>query len=244
VTGGSKTREDPDMIRFYYNLSPNPMKVALCLEELGLDYEPVPVDTRKGEQFDAAYQAINPNAKVPSIVDGDATVFDSNAILLYLAEKAGRFLPPADGADGGGAAGEMLSWLMFVATGIGPFSGQCVHFRHFAPEDAGAYATERYVFEAQRHWNVLEERLTGRAFVLGDDYTIVDMAAWGWARMVPFVLGEDAFDRLPNVKRLLDTVNARPAAQRAEALKQRHAFKAEMDDEARRNMFRFIKATA
>ncbi len=227
------------MIRFHYNLSPNPMKVALCLEELGLPYEPVPVDTRMGQQFDPGYVAINPNAKVPAIVDGDVTVFDSNAILLFLAEKEGRFLP-----QGEAARGEMLSWLMFVATGIGPFSGQCVHFRHFAPKDAGAYAVDRYVYEAHRHWGVVEERLAGRSFMLGEDYTIVDMALWGWARMVPFVLGEDAFGGLPNVKRLLDTVNARPAAQRAEALKTRHAFKAEMDDEARRNMFRFLKPTA
>ncbi len=228
------------MIRFYYNLSPNPMKVALCLEELGLPYEPVPVDTRRGEQFDAAYAAINPNAKVPAIVDGETVVFDSNAILLYLAEKAGQFLPPPNGP----VRGEMLSWLMFVATGIGPFSGQCVHFRHFAPKDAGAYAMDRYVYEARRHWGVLDKHLEGRAFMVGDAYSVVDMAVWGWARMVPFVLGEDAFSGLPNVKRLLDTINARPAAQRAEALKGRHAFKAEMDDEARANMFRFLKPVA
>ena len=228
------------MIRFYYNLSPNPMKVALCLEELGLPYEPVPVDTRKGDQFDAAYAAVNPNAKVPAIVDGETTVFDSNAILLYLAEKTGQFLPPQNGA----VRGEMLSWMMFVATGIGPFSGQCVHFRHFAPKDAGAYAMDRYVYEARRHWDVLDRHLEGRAFMVGDAYSVVDMAAWGWARMVPFVLGEDAFAGLPNVKRLLDTINARPAARRAEALKGRHAFKAEMDDEARANMFRFIKPAA
>jgi GSH-dependent disulfide-bond oxidoreductase len=225
------------MIRFYYNLSPNPMKVALCLEELGLPYEPVPVDTRRGQQFEDAYTAVNPNSKVPAIVDGGTTVFDSNAILLYLAEKAGRFLPQ-------GERGEMLSWLMFVATGIGPFSGQCVHFRHFAPDGGGAYATERYVFEARRHWGILDGRLAGRTYVLGEDYTIVDMAAWGWARMVPFILGEDAFSGLPNVKRLLDTVSARPAAQRAEALKGRHAFKAEMDAEARGHMFRSIKPAA
>ncbi|MDP4021586.1 glutathione S-transferase N-terminal domain-containing protein [Methylobacterium sp. NEAU 140] len=224
------------MIRFYYNLSPNPMKVALCLEELELPYEPVPVDVRRGEQFDPGYTALNPNAKLPTLVDGDTTVFDSNAILLHLAETTGRFLP-----SGGTARAEMLSWLMFVATGIGPYSGQGVHFRHFAPADAGAYARERYAYEARRHWGILDARLADRAYVLGEAYTIVDMAAWGWARMVPFVLGEGAFAELPNVKRLLDTINARPAAQRAEALKGRHAFKAEMDAEARANMFRFIK---
>src|ERR1700712_1398629 len=103
------------MLKFYYSTAPNPMKVALFLEEAGLEYEGVPVDTRKGDQHKADYLAINPNAKVPSIVDGDATVFDSNAILLYLAEKTGQFLLASTLA----ARGELLSWLMFVASGIG-----------------------------------------------------------------------------------------------------------------------------
>ena len=106
------------MLKFYYSLAPNPMKVALFLEESGLPYEAIPVDTRKGEQHAAAFTALNPNAKVPVIVDGDSTVFDSNAILLYLAEKSGQFLgQPQD-------RGALLSWLMFVGTGIGPFTGQ------------------------------------------------------------------------------------------------------------------------
>ena len=226
------------MIRFYYSLAPNPMKVALFLEEAELPYEPIPVDTRKGEQFDPALATLNPNSKVPCIVDGDATVFDSNAILLYLAEKTGRFLPPAMPA----ARGELLSWLMFVATGVGPFSGQAVHFRHYAPERKG-YAAERYAFEAARHWGIVEARLDGRRYMLGDEFTIVDMAVWGWARMVPFLTGdEDVWTTLPNLKRLLDEINARPAAGRATALKDRHAFKTEMDDDARRHMFRHMAA--
>ena len=220
------------MITFHYNLAPNPMKVALMLEETGLDYETVPVDSRRGEQHAEAFRALNPNGKLPVIVDGDATVFDSNAILLYLAEKTGRFLPGA----GDRARGELLSWLMFVATGIGPYSGQAVHFKHFAPKPQD-YAIERYDFEALRHWSILDQRLGQRTYVLGEDYTIVDMAVWGWARMVPFVMGEAAWTRLPNVKRLLDAINARPAAQRAEAIKGRHSFKAEMDEDARRHMF-------
>ena len=220
------------MITFHYNLAPNPMKVALMLEETGLDYETVPVDSRRGEQHAEAFRALNPNGKLPVIVDGDATVFDSNAILLYLAEKTGRFLPGA----GDKARGELLSWLMFVATGIGPYSGQAVHFKHFAPKPQD-YAIERYDFEALRHWSILDERLGRQTYMLGEDYTIVDMAVWGWARMVPFVMGEAAWTKLPNVKRLLDAVNARPAAQRAEAIKGRHSFKAEMDDDARRHMF-------
>ena len=220
------------MIKFYYNTAPNPAKVALFLEESGLPYEVIPVDTRKGEQHATGYTAINPNAKVPSIVDGDVTVFDSNAILLYLAEKTGQFLPAKTDA----ARGEMLSWLMFVASGIGPFSGQSVHFRHYAPQPQ-TYALNRYYFEAWRHWNIINAHLEGCPYMLGDAYTLVDMAVWGWARAVPFVLGGEPWDKLPNVKRLLDSVSARPAAQRAEALKTKHTFKTEMDDDAKRSMF-------
>ncbi|MBV9750175.1 MAG: glutathione S-transferase N-terminal domain-containing protein [Acetobacteraceae bacterium] len=221
------------MIKFYFHPSPNPAKVALFLEESGLPYELVPVDTGKGEQFDPKFLAINPNAKTPAIVDGDATVFDSNAILLYLAEKTGQFLPENTLP----ARGQMLSWLMFVATGIGPYSGQAVHFRHFAPEPKD-YAVKRYLFEAQRHWSILDARLATHRYMLGDTYTIVDMAVWGWARAVPFILGEDAWAKMPNLKRLFDEISARPAAQRANALKDRHEFKAERDDEWRRHMFR------
>jgi GST-like protein len=221
------------MIKFFYNLAPNPMKVALFLEESGLPYEAVPVDTRKGEQHLPAYTAINPNAKCPALVDDDVHVFDSNAILLYLAEKTGQFLP----ANTPAARGEMLSWLMFIASGIGPFSGQCVHFRHFAPEPK-TYALNRYDFEAWRHWTIVEDRLGSHHFMLGDEYTIVDMALWGWSRAVPFVLGgAEAWDRLPHLKRWFDSVNQRPAAQRADALKARHAFKSDMDDEARLALF-------
>ena len=218
------------MLKFYYNLAPNPTKVALCLEEMGLAYEPVPVDTRKGEQHTPEFLAINPNAKVPVIVDGDQTVFDSNAILLYLAEKTGQFLPGA--AD----RGQMLSWLMFIATGIGPYSGQAVHFRNFAPEPKD-YAVNRYTFEAQRHWGIIDAHLAGREFMVGNAYSIVDMALWGWSRLVPFVLGPDAMAGYPNVKRHMDMVGARPAAARALALKDKHAFKADMDEAAKLAMF-------
>ncbi|MBY0412219.1 MAG: glutathione S-transferase family protein [Burkholderiaceae bacterium] len=220
------------MIKFYYHPSPNPAKVALFLEEAELPYELVPIDTRRGEQHAPDFLAINPNGKTPALVDDDAVVFDSNAILLYLAEKTGLFLPENTPA----ARAAMHSWLMFVATGIGPYSGQSVHFRHIAPEPK-TYALNRYDFEAWRHWTLIEERLAQRTWMLGDTYTLVDMAVWGWARAVPFVLGADPWDKLPNVKRLLDAVNARPAAQRAEALKTQGAFKTEMDDESRRALF-------
>src|SRR5271169_3481120 len=161
-----------EMLKFYFSGAPNPTKVALFLEETGLPYEPIPIDTRKGEQHKPQFLAVNPNGKVPAIVDGDVTVFDSNAILLYLAEKTGKFLPAA----GDKARGELLSWLMFVATGVGPFSGQAVHFKHFAPEKVD-YAHKRYQFETVRHHTILDARLAGRRFILGDRYTIVDMAA-------------------------------------------------------------------
>ena len=222
------------MIKFFYNLAPNPMKVALLLEELGLPYEAVPVDTRKGEQHTSAFKAINPNAKVPAIDDDGVVMFDSNAIVLWLADKHGRFVP-TDMASAERA--ETLSWLMFIASGIGPYSGQAVHFRVAAPEPK-EYALNRYDFEADRHWRILDERLATRQWLVGDSYGIVDMALWGWARLVPFVMGDQqAFERYPNVKRLLDDINARPAAARVEALRQRHTFKTEMDDEARRAMF-------
>ncbi len=223
------------MLKFFYNAAPNPMKVALLLEELALPYEAIPVDTRKGEQFDPAFKAVNPNAKVPAIVDGDTTIFDSNAILLYLADREGRFVPTDLRSP---ERAQLLSWLMFIASGIGPFSGQSVHFRHAAPEPK-EYALNRYDFEAHRHWGVLEAHLAQRTFMVGDRYSIVDMAFWGWARLLPYVLGtgDATWAQYPNVKRLLDAVSARPAAQRAEALKTRHTFKAEMDDQARAFMF-------
>lgn len=220
------------MIKLYYHPSPNPAKVALFLEEAGLDYEVVPVDTRKGEQHLPAFLKINPNAKTPALTDGDATIFDSNAILLYLAEKTGKFMP----ADTPAARGQMLSWLMFVASGIGPYSGQAVHFKHYAPEK-NAYAINRYDFEAERHWKLIDDQLATHRYMLGDTYTLVDMAVWGWARAVPFVLGADAWTKLPNVKRLLDEISARPAAQRVEALKAKHSYKSEVDAAAMQAMF-------
>jgi GSH-dependent disulfide-bond oxidoreductase len=162
------------VLKFFYNTGPNPTKVALLLEELEIPYEAIPVDTRKGEQFKPEYLAINPNAKAPTIVDGDVTVFDSNAILLYLAEKHGKFLP----ANTPKARGDLLSWLMFIATGIGPYSGQAVHFKRMAPEKL-PYAINRYDFEAERHYGILDAQLGKGRYMLGDTYTIVDMGVWG-----------------------------------------------------------------
>ena len=158
----------------------------------GCPYEAIPVDTRKGDQHKPEFLAINPNAKVPAIVDGDAIVFDSSAILLYLAEKTGKFLP----AKTDKARGELLSWMFFVSSGVGPYSGQSVHFRNYAPEKI-AYAINRYAFEAQRHFGILDARLAKQKYMLGDTYTIVDMNVWGWARLMPNVLGEGAWAQVP-----------------------------------------------
>jgi len=223
------------MIKFYYSGAPNPMKVALMLEECGLPYEAVPIDTRKGDQHKPEFLAINPNAKVPAIVDGDVTVFDSNAILLYLAEQTGKFLP----ANTPKARGELLSWLMFVASGVGPFSGQSVHFRQYAPK-GNDYSLNRYMYEARRHYGILDARLAKQHYMVGDSYGIVDMAVWGWARLIPNALGEQYWAKFPNLKRLVDEISARPAAARAIALREKHKFKTDMDDEARRAMFRHL----
>ena len=220
------------MLKFYYNTAPNPMKVALFLEEAGLAYEPVPLDISRGDQHTPDYLAINPNAKAPSIVDEGVTVFDSNAILLYLAEKTGQFMPD----DSPTARADLLSWLMFVASGVGPYSGQSVHFRLHAPEEI-PYAVNRYEFEARRHYTIIDTRLADQPYMLGDTYTIVDMAVWGWARLVPRVLGEEALAKMPNLERLVDEISARPAAERAITMVNKHKFKTELDEEARRQMF-------
>ena len=227
------------MLKFYFNGAPNPNKVALFLEEAGLPFEPVPVDTRKGDQFKPEFLQVNPNGKVPAIDDDGVFVFDSNAILLYLAEKTGKFLPSNSPAN----RAQTLSWLMFIATGLGPYSGQAVHFTHFAPKDLD-YARDRYAFEANRHYKILDDHLAKSRYMVGDTYTIVDMALWGWARMAPFVLGEEASAKYTNVKRLVDEITARPAAAKAIMLKDKFTFKTEMDDEARHIMFGHLKIKA
>lgn len=226
------------MIRFYYHPTPNPAKVALLLEELSLSYETVPIDTSRGEQHAPAFLIINPNGKVPAIVDTDGPggrevrVFDSTAILLYLAEKAGRFLGAPEDRP------ELLSWLLFIASGLGPFSGQSVHFQFAAPEGLD-YPRNRYRREAERHYRVLDDHLAGRDWIVGDDYTIADISAWGWLDRASRVLkGEaDPLAAYPNLKRLFAAVDARPAVARARSVGQDHTFKAINDEETKRALF-------
>src|SRR5260370_3562123 len=202
------------MLKFYFNGAPNPNKVALFLEESGLAYELVPVDPRKGDQFKPEFLKVNPNGKVPAIDDDGVFVFDSNAILLYLAEKTGKFLPANTPAN----RAQTLSWLMFIATVLAPYSGQAVHFKHAAPKEL-EYAHNRYQYEAHRHYKILDNHLANSRYMVGDTYSIVDMAFWGWARLAPFVLGDDAYTKYPNVKRLVDEVSAKPAPPPAIPLK-------------------------
>ena len=226
------------MIRFFFHPTPNPAKISLFLEETGLPYEMVPVDTSKGEQHSPAFKAIDPNAKVPAIVDTEgpggreARVFDSSAILLYLADKTGQFLGAPEDRP------ELLSWLFFIASGLGPFSGQAVHFQFVAPEGSD-YAINRYRREAERHYQVVDDHLAGRAFVVGDNYTIADMSLWGWIDRASRVMkGEsDPLAKYPNIKKWFNAIEARPAVARARAVGTDHAFKQERDEQALRALF-------
>lgn len=225
------------MIRFYFHPTPNPAKVALFLEESGMSYEVIPVDTSKGDQHTPEFRLINPNGKVPAIVDTDGPgtgtrVFDSTAILLYLAEKTGQFQgAPEDRA-------ELLSWLMFIATGVGPFSGQAVHFQHAAPQGL-EYAVNRYRREVERHYRVLDRHLVDHDYFVSNGYSIVDMSAWGWIDRASRVLkGEEApLDAFPNLKRWFERIDSRPAVARARAVGQSHAFKRVNDEETKRSLF-------
>ncbi|WP_175945972.1 glutathione S-transferase N-terminal domain-containing protein [Caballeronia sp. BCC1704] len=226
------------MIHFYFHPTPNPAKVALFLEEAGVPYELKPVDTSKGEQHTPAFRAINPNGKVPAIVDTEgpggkeAVVFDSTAILLYLAEKTGQFLGTPEDRP------QLLSWLMFIATGLGPFSGQAVHFQHAAPEGLD-YAVNRYRREADRHYQVLNDRLAGREYIVGESFTIADMSAWGWIDRASrvFKTTEAPLAAYPELQRWFAAIDARPAVARARALNKQHAFKTVNDEETRRALF-------
>ncbi|SSW67495.1 glutathione S-transferase family protein [Achromobacter agilis] len=226
------------MIRFYFHPTPNPAKIALFLEETGLAYEAVPVDTSRGEQHMPAFRAINPNGKVPAIVDTDGPggkevrVFDSTAILIYLAEKTGQLLGAPEDRP------ELLSWLLFIASGLGPFSGQAVHFQFAAPEGLD-YAVNRYRREAERHYQVLDDHLSGRDYIVGSSFTIADISTWGWLDRASRVRkgAEDPLGPFPELKRWFAGVDARPAVGRARALAKSHAFKTINDEETKRALF-------
>lgn len=198
------------MIDLYTWTTPNGRKVSILLEELGVDYVCHPIDITKSEQFAASYLAINPNGKIPAIVDRDAgrTLFESGAIMVYLADKYGRFLPRS-----GEARDEVMVWLMWQMGGFGPMLGQAHHFLHYAPE-ASAYAAERYAAEARRLYGVLDRRLEGREHVAGD-YSIADMAIWPW--VARFAWQRVDLPAYPNVRRWYEALAARPQVQRGYA---------------------------
>ncbi len=205
------------MIDLYYWPTPNGHKITLFLEESGLDYAIKPVDIGKGAQFEPDYLAISPNNKMPAIVDrapadGGAPipVFESGAILRYLADKTGRF-----GGDGVRGRTRVDEWLFWQMAGLGPMTGQYGHFHVYAPEDI-AYAKDRYRKETERLLGVLDQRLDGRAFIAGDDYSIADMAAYPWIN--PYAKAPLDLARFTNVGRWHADIAARPATQRAYAL--------------------------
>jgi len=204
------------MIDLYYWTTPNGHKVTLFLEETGLEYRLKPVNIGKGEQFDAAFLAISPNNRIPAIVDHapaegrkPISVFESGAILLYLAGKTGQFIPK----DLRGQV-ETIEWLFWQMGGLGPMACQNHHFAHYAPEKI-PYAIERYVKETSRLYAVLDKRLTGRDFIVGNQYTIADMAAYPW--IIAERQGQN-LDDFPDLKRWHASIRARAATQRAYAL--------------------------
>jgi GST-like protein len=207
------------MIDLYAWPTPNAQKVSIMLEECGLPYRVVTVDITQGAQFDPAFLKINPNNRIPAIVDhGDdgraTTVFESGAILVYLAEKTGSFLPAA-----GEARYAVLQWLMWQMGGLGPMAGQAHHFRQAMGGVEVPYGVERYTREVGRLYGVMDRRL-GEASFLGGDYSIADMACWPWVR--PHRRQGQSLDDFPNLKRWFDAVGARPTVQRGMELLKEH----------------------
>lgn len=222
------------MIDLYAWPTPNGFKISILLEEIGLPYRVIPIDIRKGDQFKPDFLKISPNNKMPAIVDTDGPdgrpypLFESGAILMYLAEKTGRFMP----ADVAGRY-RVVEWLMFQMGGIGPMLGQAHHFRQYAPEKI-PYAVDRYTNEAKRLYGVLDRRLGEVEYVAGD-YSIADMAAFPWLRK-PEGQGQN-IDDFPNVKRWFAAINARPAVQKGLQLLKEHQAAPPIDAKAREVMF-------
>lgn len=223
------------MIELYYWTTPNGHKITIFLEEAGLPYVLKPVDIGKGEQFAPEFLAISPNNRIPAIVDLDPadggaplSVFESGAILQYLAEKTGRFLPP----DLRGRV-EAMQWLFWQMGGLGPMAGQNHHFSQYAAEKI-PYAIERYVKETERLYGVLDERLEGRAFIAGD-YSIADMACYPW--IVPHENQGQRLEDFPNLARWFGAIRERPAVVRAYERAKEVRTAPVMDDEAKTVLF-------
>lgn len=224
------------MIDLYYWTTPNGHKITLFLEEAGLEYSTHPINIGKGDQFAPDFLKISPNNRIPAIVDnnpndhGDAiSVFESGAILQYLAEKTGRFL-----SDNLRLKTQTLEWLNWQMGGLGPMAGQNHHFGQYAPEKI-EYAIKRYVKETARLYGVLDRRLENREFIV-NDYSIADMACYPW--VVPHERQQQDLNDFPNLKRWFDTIAARPATQRAYALvEQVNPGQPPNNDEAKKILF-------
>ena len=225
------------MIDFYYWPTPNGWKVAIMLEECGLEYRTVPVNIGKGDQFKPEFLAISPNNRMPAIVDHDSPaefgegplpVFESGAILIHLAEKTGRFMPA-----GKRAHKEILEWLFWQVGNLGPMAGQLSHFVNYA-QGEHPYSHKRYADEYNRCLGVLERRLEGRDFILGE-YSIADMASWPWV-LIAKPLGQP-LDDFPNVARWRAAVRDRPAVQKGVNLGKEWRRSAPPSDEERQILF-------
>jgi len=222
------------MIDLHYWPTPNGWKVSIMLEEVGLPYRIVPVNIGRGDQFKPAFLAISPNNRMPAIVDHapsgggpPISIFESGAILLYLAEKTAKFLPQETRAQY-----EVIQWLMWQMGGLGPMSGQAGHFRNYATEKI-PYALDRYTNEVNRLYGVMDRRLADREYLAGE-YSIADIASWPW--VLPSMLGQD-IEQFPNLKRWLNAVGARPAVQRGKDVGKELRNAGPMDEEARQILF-------
>ncbi len=223
------------MIDLYYWPTPNGHKITMFLEEAGLDYEIKPIDIGRGAQFEPDFLKIAPNNRMPAIVDHEPadggapiSVFESGAILQYLAEKTGQFLP----SDLRGRT-EVMQWLFWQMGGLGPMLGQNHHFKVYAPEPL-PYAIERYVNETTRLYNVLNRRLADRDFVAGA-YSIADMACYPW--IVPYERQGQNLDDFPQLKRWFEAVRARPATVRAYEKGELYRTRETVDEEAKKILF-------
>jgi GST-like protein len=222
------------MIDLYAWPTPNGYKISIFLEEVGLPYRVIPVDIQRGDQFKPDFLAISPNNRMPAIVDTDGpngkaySLFESGAILMYLAEKTGKLMP-------GDVAGRyrVVQWLMFQMGGVGPMLGQAHHFRQYAPEQI-PYAVQRYTKEAGRLYGVLDRRLAQSQW-LADDYSIADISVFPWIR--PHERQGQNLADFPNLKRWFETIDARPAVERGLQLLADKVRKGPMDEKAREVMF-------
>ena len=224
------------MIELYYWPTPNGHKITMFLEEAGLDYEIHPIDISAGDQFKPEFLAFSPNNRMPAIIDrkpadgGEPiSVFESGAILVYLGEKTGKFLP----ADVRGR-NTVLEWLFWQMGGLGPMLGQNHHFSAYAPEKI-PYAINRYVNETNRLYGVLDRRLEGRSFIAGENYSIADMACYPW--IVPWTRQGQNLDDFPNLRRWFDSIRARPGTERAYAKGEPYSNRPAVTEEGRKILF-------